>query len=84
VKVNRRRHGLVVALSTDQGTVRGLTVELKRGRRVVARRSVTALGTRIRRVVLRVRGRTPAPGRYTLVVMVGRTRVLRHAVRIRR
>jgi phospholipase C len=70
-RVNRRLRGLVVELEVDRGTLRGLDVALYRGRRRVAHHFVADVGTSQERVVLRVHGRAPRRGRYTLVVTQG-------------
>jgi phospholipase C len=73
-RINRGMRGLVVELEVDRGTLRGLDVELFRGRRRVAHHFVADVGTSRHRVVLRVHGRAPRRGRYTLVVRrAGRT-----------
>jgi hypothetical protein len=82
-RVNRRRHALVVVLATDRGSVQRITVELRRGRRIEAKRTLVRLTTRPRGVVLRVHGATPPAGHYRLSVIVRGKTVLRHAVTIR-
>lgn len=79
----RRLHGLLFRLSTSTGVVRHVTVELERGHKVKARVRLVRLSTRARRVVLRVRGRVPQRGRYTVLVLVGRTRAVRRSLRVR-
>ncbi len=83
-RVNRRLHGLAVVLATNQGTVRSITVELKRGNKVLAKRRLALLSTRGRRLVLRIRGRTPPAGRYKLVIVVHRAIVIRRSISIGR
>jgi hypothetical protein len=61
--------------------VKGLTVELLRGKHLVARVHVAHVGTARHRAVLRA---TPKPGRYTLVVRRGTTVVVRRSVRVGR
>ena len=78
-----RRHGLVVAVSTTTGVLRHVTIELKRGRRIRATVRVARLGTRTRRLVLRVHGHAPGRGRYTIVVLTGHRTVLRRTVTVR-
>jgi phospholipase C len=76
-----RDHGVVVTLNTRTGTVKGLTVELLRGKHLVSRVHVAHVGTARHRAVLRA---TPKPGRYTLVVKRGATVVVRRSVRVGR
>src|SRR4051794_10333652 len=78
----RRDHGLVVTLNTRRGTVKGLTVELLRGRRLVSRLHVAHVGAARHRAVFRAR--KPKAGRYTLVVKRGKTVVVRRSVRVGR
>ena len=66
-----RRHaprGVLVRLSTTNGTLSGLVVELRRGGHVVAKSAVSRVGVTPRDVVLRLRGAHLAAGRYELVV----------------
>jgi phospholipase C len=81
-RVKRRLRGLVVDLEVDRGTLRGLDVELYSGRRLIARQFVADVGTRQHSVVLRVHGRAPRHGRYTLVVRQGSRPVARRPVTV--
>jgi len=83
VGVKRGLRGLVVELRTDRGTMSGLEVDLYRGRRRVAQHSLASVAVTEHRVVLRVRGREPARGRYTVVVRQGRRILARRAVTVR-
>jgi hypothetical protein len=76
--------GLVVELEVDRGTLRGLDVELFRGRRRVAHHFVVDVGTSRHRVVLRVHGQAPRRGRYTLVVRQGGRTLVSRAIAVRR
>jgi phospholipase C len=64
VKASRRFRGIVAELKTNFGSVTGLEVELHRGHKLLTREEVRRIGTRQQRVVLRVGGGAPAPGRY--------------------
>jgi hypothetical protein len=83
--LGRRRGGaLLVELRALGLSLKGLTVELRRGGRVVARRRVERVGSARRRVLLRRgHGRTFRAGRYTLVVRKGKRTLARRAVRVR-
>jgi phospholipase C len=63
-KASRRFRGIVVELKTNFGTVSGIEVELRRGHKLVARKRLQRVGTRGRRVILRVHGEVPRAGRY--------------------
>ncbi len=65
------KRGLVVELQTDRGTMTGLEVELFQGRHRVAHQFVASVGYPEHRVIVRVRGRAPKTGHYTLVVRQG-------------
>ncbi len=78
--IRRPLHGLVVELRTDHGWLSELEVELHHGKRLVAHAWVHHLSVGERRVVLRVRGRIPAAGRYSVVVRRGRRVLARRAV----
>ena len=84
VTVSPRRHGVAVSLSATGGTVQGVTVELTRSRRVLARVRLARVGARARTVVLRVRRRMPAAGRYVLLVYIGHRRAFRRGVTFHR
>jgi phospholipase C len=83
-----RRHvehgGVVVTLNTRRGTVKGLTVELLRGKHAVATAHVGHVATARHRVVLhRADAARLTTGRYTLVVRHGHTVLVRRRVRLR-
>jgi phospholipase C len=82
-RVNRRLRGLVVELEVDRGTLRGLDVALYEGRRRVAHHFVANVGTAEHRVVLRLHGRAPKRGRYSVVVRLGAVTMARRAVGVR-
>jgi hypothetical protein len=74
------RRGVLVRLNTTSGTLRGLTVELRRGGHVVARSSVIRVGVAPRDVILRHRGSRLAAGRYELIVAEGGRTLVRRVV----
>jgi Secretory lipase len=84
VSVNRRLRGVVLRLFASHGTLREVTIELKRGNKLAAKATLARLGARTRRLVLRSSGRMPPAGRYTVAVFVGRAEVVHRTVMIRR
>ncbi len=77
-----RGHGLVVGLLTTTGTLTNLTVELRHGRRLVARRLVDHVGAHPRNVVLQAHGHVAA-GRYALIVAHAGKTLIRRTVLVR-
>lgn len=78
----RARHGLAISLWATTGTLTRLTVRLRRAGKVMDAVQVARVGTHRHRVILRVQGRMPRPGRYTvLATRRGRT-LARHAFRV--
>jgi hypothetical protein len=79
----RGLRGVAIQLWTTTGTLTKLTVRLRHRGNVVDTVRVARVGTRKRRVVLRVKGKMPKPGRYTvLAARAGRT-LTRHAFQLR-
>ena len=68
-KVSRRLRGVVVELRTNEGTLTGVQLELRKSRHVKARRRGLRIGPRRHRVILRIDGRLPPPGRYTIAAV---------------
>jgi phospholipase C len=83
VRVNRRLRGLVIELQTDRGTMTGIEVELLQGHHRLTHAFVANVGYPEDRIVLRVRGRAPKAGRYTLVVKQGSRTLVRRSVSVR-
>ena len=81
--VRRPVRGLLVELRTSHGSLRGVELELRHDGLTVARHHLDRLAAAERRIVLRVHGHRPPPGRYELVVRHGRRTLARHAIRIR-
>jgi phospholipase C len=82
-RVNLRVRGIVVELQTNDGTMTGVGVELHQGRRRLARRRVASVGTSAHKVVLRVNGQVPPPGRYTVLARKGGREVAQRPVTVR-
>src|SRR3954469_5479599 len=79
----RSARGVVVMLNAHGGTLRGVTVELRRGSHVIARGRAASVGDAPRRVVLRrAKGRRFAHGRYTLVLRGADGVLARRPVRV--
>jgi phospholipase C len=76
-------HGVLVQLYTTQGTLGGLTVELRRGKQLAARGHVAHLTTARHKLMLKPL-HTPrfAAGRYTLTVSAGTTTLVRRRAHI--
>ncbi len=83
VGVRHPLHGLVLELQTTHGTITDLQVQLYQAGRRVSGRHVAAVSALAHRVVLRVHGQAPAPGRYTVVVRRHRHLVMRRHIRVR-
>jgi phospholipase C len=80
---SRRLRGLELELWTTRSTLHHLVVELHRDHQVVAQKRIAALSEPPHQVVLRVNGRPPARGHYTVVVRHGRRVWLRRGIRVR-
>jgi phospholipase C len=79
--VHRPARAIRVRLRVSRGALTNLVVELRRGKRVVARTTVKSVGTRDRRVVLHPRhGHAFARGHYELVVRRGSKPLARRGV----
>jgi Secretory lipase len=79
----RSLHGVAIQLWTSKGTLTKLTVRLRRGAKVLDTVKLARVTTHKRKVVLRVKGKMPKSGRYTLVVARGKKTLARHAFRLR-
>jgi hypothetical protein len=79
----RARRGVVVKLQAGDEAIPGVTVELRRGKTLVARsRAVQVTSTPRELVLRRRRGRRFRDGRYTLVVRRGGEVIVRRVVRL--
>ncbi len=81
--IDRRRHGIVIALRTNGGALHGVELELHHGKHRIARRRIGTVGARTRDAVLRVHGRAPAPGHYTVLAKRGGKTLARRSIRVR-
>jgi hypothetical protein len=74
---------MAVALWTTTGALSKVTVRLRRAGKVVEAVRLARVGTHHRRVILRVKGTTPKPGRYTVLAAHHGKTLARHAFRLR-
>ncbi len=79
----RARHGVAVALWTPTGALSRVTVRLRRAGKVLDAVRLTRVGTHQRRVILRVKGKMPRPGRYTVLAARRGKTLAKHAFRLR-
>jgi hypothetical protein len=79
-RLSRRQRALVVELQTNRGTITELEVELRRGSHALAPRHVARVGTSEHRVLVRVDGRAPKAGHYTVLERKGRRTLARRSV----
>jgi hypothetical protein len=79
----RRAHGVVIMLRASTGTMRGLVVRLRHGKRVVGRVRLAVVTTHAKKVVLRVHGHMPHTGHYTLTITQGQATLLTRALTVR-
>ena len=80
--VSRLLRGLVLELWTTRGSLSDVVVELHQRHRRVARTRMVQLSEPPQQAVLRVRGRAPAAGLYTVVVRSGGGVRLRQEIRV--
>jgi len=81
----RRRHprGLSIDVYTENGTLGALTLELRRGRRLIAVDHLPHVSAvRKRRVLRALHAQIPPAGHYTLIVRRGRRTLLRRRVTV--
>jgi len=83
IGARRRLHGVAIQLWTTTGALTRVTVRLRRGRATVDTARLARVGTGKRRVVLRVKGKMPKPGRYAVLVARGGKTLDRHNFRLR-
>jgi hypothetical protein len=79
---NRAGDGIVVDLASTSGVIAGVTVDLLRGRTIVARRRVSRVSTHRTRVVVRAHHRL-ARGRYIVRVLQHGETLAQHHARVR-
>jgi phospholipase C len=80
--VNRHLKGAVVELETNRGSISGVQVDLYRGKRRLAQHKLGHVTTRERRVVLRVNGKPPRAGRYTVLVRAHGKTLAHRAIKV--
>jgi hypothetical protein len=87
--IRRGGRDVQLALRMSAGSISGLTIELRRGRHLIARTRARGVASRWHEVVLHPRRRLPA-GRYTLLVLHEQrilirkpARVAKHGTRLR-
>jgi Secretory lipase len=79
----RARRGVAVQLWSTTDALTKVTLRLRRGRTTLDTVRLARVGTHRRRVILRVKGTMPKPGRYTvLAARTGKT-LARHNFRLR-
>ena len=76
-------HGVEIELATTTGTLRHLTVTLRRGHTVIQRTRVGRVTTARHRIILRQKRRMPRPGRYVIRVTQGAATLLHRTLKIR-
>jgi hypothetical protein len=79
----KRLHGVEIKLWTSAGTLKKLVVTFDSGRKQLGRFKIVTLGTKKHELVLRDKGKMPAPGRYTLEVTRGRAVMFKRTVYVR-
>ena len=82
VRPDRRAKALLVELRANHGTLLKVEVELLRGHKILAKHTLARVSAAQRRVLLRIGGRAPAPGDYTVVVRLHGKTVVRRAARV--
>jgi hypothetical protein len=76
-------HGVAIQVWTSTAALTKVTVRLRRGRATVDTVRLARVGTGKRRVVLRVKGKMPRRGRYTVLAAHAGKTLARHSFRIR-
>ncbi len=82
VGAKRHLHGVVIDLWTTSGTLQHLVLKLRRGSKVVETLKVSRVSTSEHKLVLRVEGQMPPPGRYTVTVTQRGKTILRRRVSV--
>ena len=81
--ISKRDRGALVTVQASRGSLTGVSVELRRDGKVVARDRLARLTVVKREVVLRVRGKPPSPGEYTAFVVQGGRPLAHKTIEIR-
>jgi phospholipase C len=82
-RVSHDKHGIVVDVVSKGGTTPGVSVELQRAGRTLARHPVGRLGPSGRRVILRVHRGLPPAGTYEVAVLANGWQAAMRQVRVR-
>jgi hypothetical protein len=80
---SKRRHGVVLQLSSAGGTLADVVVTVRRGGKLIERFKLARLTSAKHRLVLRARGRMPRSGRYTVQVSQDGLTLLSRTIRVR-
>jgi phospholipase C len=81
--IKHHLHALLLELRTTHGTLEDLEVDVLHGRRRVARHRLARVSYADRRVLVRIHGRAPKQGRYTVIVRQRHRTLLRRELRVR-
>ncbi|HZU61190.1 MAG TPA: alkaline phosphatase family protein, partial [Solirubrobacteraceae bacterium] len=81
-RVRRQRGGIVVEVVSVGGRTPAVGLELRQGKRSIARRSLGLVGPHGRQGVLRAHGHLPPPGHYELVLTADGREVMTRRVRV--
>ncbi len=78
-----RKRGVEIELWTNTGTLRGLVIKVRHGKHVVDTLRRLRVTTAKHKLFLRIHGKMPPAGRYTVLVYSGKTVLLRRTIRVR-
>lgn len=76
------KHGVVIELWTTSGTLRGLAIKMRHDKHVVDTLKRVRVTTSKHKLVLRIHGKMPPPGRYTITVYSGKNVLLRRTIKV--
>ena len=81
--IKRHLHGLLLELRTTHGTLTDLELDVLHGHRRIARHRLARVSHAERRVLVKVDGRPPTRGRYTVIVRHRHRTLLRRVLHVR-